>query len=335
VSVAGSTGRTPVPRSIRIADRIVRFPGDAALVARALGPLRALDEPSVSRPADLEAEVALAATSTALPPAGTPPEDAVVFEERDGAVRVRAPGVGVATLRADGGLRLEVDPEAPDGDAVAERLTIPALAESLRRAGVYLVHAAILRVPSPGLGVVVIPAARGGGKTTLALSLRRAHWSMLSDDRGWLTGAPGQPEIDPWPEPPRVGDRSLFLLPPHARPGLRDERTGKAPVPGLAPPRLDRTCPVVAVLLPRLVGGPGGRVAPAQGAAALAAVVSQMVVATARDTTGGSFRFAAAMMAHMPAFTVEVGDDPATLARAVEAVLAPGRATGSASGDRA
>lgn len=335
MSGAGSTGRTQAPPAIRIAADIVRFRGDAALVARALGPLRALEDPSAPRSTDILAEVVRAASRTPWPPAGTPPEEAVVFEERDGAVRVRAPGVGVATLRQGGSLFIEVDPAAPDGDAVAERVTIPALAERMRRSGSFLLHAAILRVPQPGSGVVVIPAARGSGKTTLALSLRRERWSMLSDDRGWLTGALGRAEIDPWPEPPRVGDRSLFLLPPHARPGLRDERTGKAPVPGLAPPRLDRTCPVVAVLLPRLVGGPGGRVVPARGAEALAAVVSQMVVATARDTTGRSFRFAAAMMSRTPAFTVEVGDDPAALARAVEAVLAPGPATGSASGNRA
>ena len=330
--------RTLVPRAIRIGAVTVRFRGGASLVERVLGPLKALEafeDPSVPHPTDFVADVALAAESTPWPPSGTPPEEAVVFEVRDRVAQVRAPGVGVAALLGDGSLSIRVDPAAPDGDAVAERLTIPALGERMRRMGIYPIHAAILRLPSPGTGVVVIPAARGSGKTTMALSLRRERWLMLSDDRGWLTGGIGHAEIDPWPEPPRVGDRSLFLLPPYATPGLRDERTGKAPVYGLTPPRVDRTFPVVGVMLPRLVEGPGGVVLPARGADALAAVVSQMVVATALDTAGASFRFAARMMAYTPAFTVEVGDDPAALARAVEVALAPDRATGSASGDRA
>ncbi len=339
MSTGRAIGRTQVPRTIRIGHVTARFRGDPALVERALGPLAALEERSVARTADLVVEVSPAAQSAPLPAAGTAPEVAVAFETADGESRVRAPGIGSATWRAAGGLSIELDPAAPEGDAVAERLTIPALAEYLRHSGVYLIHAAILRMPSPATGVVVVPASRGGGKSTLSLSLRRHGWILLSDDRGWLTGDPTRAEIDPWPEAPRVGDRSLFLLPPYAAPGLRDERTGKAPVFGLTPPRVDQLFSVVGVLLPRLVEGPGGGVRPARGADALAAVVSQMVVATVPETTHAAFDFAVAMTGRMRAFIVEVGDDPATLARNVAAAFQlatpPESAAGSTSGDRA
>lgn len=316
------SGGAGAERALRAAGRIVRFRGPPALLARALGPLAALetDDPPAPTPEDVVVDVGPAARTRPRPPPGTRPEDAVVFEADPVAPRVRADGLGVATLRADGGVALELDPAAPDGDATAELLAIPALAERLRRDGVFLLHAAIVAPPGAGAAAWLVPAARGSGKTTLSLSLRRAGWRLLSDDRGWLAGPPERATADPWPEAPRVGDRSLFLLPPHVRPGPRDERTGKAPVPALTPPRLDAPVVVLGVLLPRLVEGAGGRVERAAGARVLAAFAGETVVATAGETASAALRFVAALLARVPAFAVEVGDDPARLAAAVGAV---------------
>ena len=271
-------------------------------------------------------DVRPAALSRPRPPSGTRPEDAVVFEPDVRAPRVRAEGLGVATLEPDGSVALELDPGAPEGDATAEYVTIPALAERLRRDGVFLLHAAVVRPPGADARALLVPASRGRGKTTLSLSLRREGWHLLSDDRGWLLGPPERATIDPWPEAPRVGDRSLFLLPSDVRPGLRDERTGKAPIPSLTPPRVGTPLPVAGVLLPRLVEGPGGRVGRIAGATVLAAVAREAVVATDPQTAAAALRLVAALLARVPSFEADVGDDPRALAAAVAAaVVSPPR----------
>jgi hypothetical protein len=325
VSAAGP-GAPRVERAIRVAGRTIRFRGEPALVTKALGPVVALEErpsPTPSGP-DVVVNVGPAAP-TARPRPGTRPEDAVVYEPDPVAPRVRAAGVGVATLERDGSVTIGVDPGAPEGDTTAELVTIPALAERLRRDGAFLLHAAVVAPPDAAGSAFLVPASRGSGKTTLSLSLRRAGWRLLSDDRGWLSGPPERATVDPWPEAPRVGDRSLFLLPPHVRPGLRDERTGKAPVPSLTPPRLAAPVAVAGVCLPRLVDGPGGRVARVAGAAALAALAREAVVATAPETAAAALRFVAALLARVPAYEVEVGDDPRALATALAAALSASR----------
>jgi hypothetical protein len=225
-------------------------------------------------------------------------------------------------VQRDGGpVLVRVRPGAPASDAVAEGLVIPALAERLRREGVLLVHAAVLAREGPApRRAWLVPAARGGGKTTLALSLRGRGFALLSDDRGFLFGAPEAARVDPWPEAPRVGDRSLFLLPPHVAPGPRDPRTGKAPVPALTPPRLSAPLEVAGVLVPRLVDGAGGGVAPLSGATALAEVVPHAVVATDPATARASLAWVGAFLSARPVLRVDVGDDPERLAAAVRAV---------------
>src|SRR5439155_19690108 len=138
-----------------------------------------------------------------------------------------------------------------------------------------------------------------------------------ADDRACLSGTHEAPFVDPWPEAPRVGDRSLFLLPPGIAPGPRDPRSGKSPVPSLTPPRLPAPVAIAGVLLPRLVDGPGGDVRPVRGARALAAVVSQAVVATDDRTASETLQFLAQALGSLPVLEAEAGDDPARLSAAV------------------
>ncbi|MCC7139934.1 MAG: hypothetical protein IT460_16045 [Planctomycetes bacterium] len=299
-------GRVPV---------VVR--GDAALVAAAVGPLATLEDDAGPGATRADAPLEVAVEVAPAPPTFSGPHRTRFVPGREGD-RVEADGLGEALLRPDGRVVLRLRADAPPGDEASERLTVPALAEALRRRGARLLHAAVLRTPD-GAGALLVPAVRGRGKTTLSLSLRRHGFALLSDDRGFLLDAATGPEVDPWPEVPRVGDRSLFLLPPHVATGPRDPRTGKAPAPSLLPPRLTSPLPVVGVLLPRLVDGRGGAVSPAGGAAALAAVVANAVVATDPTTTAATLTAVAALLARVPCAQVEVGDDPATLAAAVRA----------------
>jgi hypothetical protein len=116
-----------------------------------------------------------------------------------------------------------------------------------------------------------------------------------------------------------VGDRSLFLLPPHAAPGPRDARTGKAPVPALTPPRVRAPLAVAGVLVPRLADGAGGALERLSGAAALAEVVPHAVVSTDPRTARAALSFVAALLASRPVLRADVGDDPERLAAAVRA----------------
>jgi hypothetical protein len=311
--------------AISVAGRVVRFRGPSTLLARVMGPLASLEmdvTPAATdlTPIDIEFE--------ALAPADVPPIDGprtTRWMADPVMPRVIADGVGIASLPRSGSMQVGVRTDLPAGDDGAERLTIPALAERMRRDAIYLIHAAVLLAPDRS-GAWLVPAARGGGKTTLSLSLRRAGWFLLSDDRGWLFRDVGTSSdnarllVDPWPEAPRVGDRSLFLLPPHAAAGPRDPRTTKASVPSLTPPRLTTPVPISGVFLPRLVDGPGGTVRALRSAAALLAVVPQCVIATDPTTASDTLRFIASLLAHRPCFEVCVGDDPAAMAAAVARV---------------
>jgi hypothetical protein len=298
---------------LRIGGRRVRFDAEGALLGVVLGPLAALEEEG-DGPADVlvRAEVDASAVPTG-PATGTASDVSWVPDSKRPAVVAR--GLGRAEVPEDEALLVRMRPDPPRGDAVAEGLTIPALAERLRRDGVRLLHAAVL-VPattSPRRAWLV-PASRGGGKTTLSLSLRGRGFLLLSDDRCFLFGPVDDPRVDPWPEAPRVGDRSLFLLPPHVVPGARDPRTGKSPVPGLTPPRVRDPLPIAGFLVPRLVDGPGGDVSPLSGSAALASIIPHAVLATDPATASQSLAWVASLLHSLPAFEATVGDDPAALA---------------------
>ncbi|MBL9086988.1 MAG: hypothetical protein JNM10_07570 [Planctomycetia bacterium] len=306
-------------RTLVAGGRRVEVRGPADLVARALGPLAALEPRAGDAPPP--AGPAVVARVEVAGPGDVPPDarPRVTRWVAGPPARITTDGVGTATFDADGGVTLRVREDVPANDLAAERLAIPALAERLRRDGVFLVHAACLRAPD-GAGVWLVPAARGSGKTTLSLMLRRAGHGLLSDDRGFLVGPPDAPRIDPWPEAPRVGDRSLYLLPPDAMPGPRDPVMGKASVPALTPPRVPAPLPVRGFLLPRLVPGPGGPATPVRGAAALAPIASQVVVATDPATAAATLAHLAAVLAARPCYAIPVGDDPAVAAAAVAAL---------------
>lgn len=303
---------------LRVGTILVELAGPPPLVARALGPLRALElEAPFDGVAITTVQRVHLVETTAVPPPRSPRTTRYVAGPPE---RIETDGVGVATLPPEGGpdeptegrtLEVALAPNLPDNDLAAERLLIPALAEVLRRRGAYLLHAACVRPPGRD-GVWLVPAARGSGKTTLSLMLRRAGHALLSDDRVFLLGDDAR-LVDPWPEAPRVGDRSLYLLPPDVAPGRRDPVLGKAPVPALTPPRLDAPLRVLGVLLPRLVDGPGGDVRDVGGAAALAAVATQSVVATTPSASGATLRAVAALLASVPCRSVAVGVEPSAI----------------------
>jgi hypothetical protein len=327
---------TAGPRAtvLRIGDRRVRVEAEGALLDLVAGPLAALaveDDDPAARPPDV---LVRGETDSGVPD-GEPRSgaDAVSWDPDPVRPAVVARGLGRAEVPRSGPVLVRVREDARRGDAgrgdaVAEALTVPALAERLRRDGVRLVHAGVLvpATPAPRRAWLV-PAARGGGKTTLSLSLRGRGFVLLADDRCWLLGPAEDARADPWPEAPRVGDRSLHLLPPHAVPGVRDLRTGKAPVPALAPPRVPAPLPVAGFLVPRLVDGPGGAVRALGGAEALAAVVPHGVIATDPATASSSLSWFAAALASRPVVEVTVGDDPDALAAACRAVASAERAS--------
>lgn len=300
---------------LRVGTILVEITGPAPLLARALGPLRALElGDSPGDGATTTVQRVHLVEATAVPPPQSPRTTRYVAGPPE---RIETDGVGVATLPLAppppggppvGALKIALAPDLPDNDLAAERLLIPALAEALRRRGAYLLHAACVRPPGRD-GVWLVPAARGSGKTTLSLMLRRAGHTLLSDDRVFLLGDDAR-FVDPWPEAPRVGDRSLYLLPPDVAPGPRDPGMGKAPVPALTPPRLDAPLPVLGVMLPRLVDGQGGDVREVGGAAALAAVATQSVVATTASASGATLKAVAALLAAVPCLAVTVGIEP-------------------------
>ena len=298
--------------TLRVGDRVVlaRAPRGADLEA-ALGPLLALREDDARVPPRapaVEVELSPGDVPAAVRAAATPVPPTGAWVDHEGAGWIVAKGAGGARLARDGRVTLFGDAAASPPEAFAEHVAVPALAERLRRDGVFLVHAAVVETAK---GAWIVPAARGGGKTTLALSLARAGAVLRSDDRAFLLGATSAPRVDPWPEPPRVGERTRFLLPAGTALAAPDPRTGKALAPALRPSRPAAPLPIRGVLLPRLVKGAGGIGARVQGARVLSAVTSQAVVVNDPATASATLAWLAAALGRLEAFDYAVGTEGA------------------------
>lgn len=87
--------------------------------------------------------------------------------------------------------------------------TLP-LIESLKRRGLYSIHAAGLSINGRGL---LIAGISGSGKSTLTLILLRAGFGFLGDDMAFLSPAPGQLRVLAFPDEIDVTDETAAFFP--------------------------------------------------------------------------------------------------------------------------
>src|SRR5581483_8256042 len=100
--------------------------------------------------------------------------------EADAIWFARSDGVAVRCDAGAGSIRAAVRAAADEPYWLLTRpmLTLP-LTETLKRRGLYAVHAALMSLDGRGL---LLPGASGAGKSTLALALARAGFGFGGDD---------------------------------------------------------------------------------------------------------------------------------------------------------
>jgi hypothetical protein len=197
----------------------------------------------------------------------------------------------------------------------------PALFWALSAPGRHLVHAGV--VGDPQRGGVLLAGAGGSGKTTVALAALAAGMSYVGDDYVLLNteGEPvawnlfGTAKLDTghMERFPALASEIVISPEPVA------EEKAVLDVDRLMPHALASSLPVRAVLVPRISGG-RSRLRRARAGDALLALAPSTAFQMPYD--GGEVLAALATVARaVPTFSLDVGDDPAELAQAVDRVL--------------
>jgi hypothetical protein len=197
----------------------------------------------------------------------------------------------------------------------------PALFWALSGAGRHLVHAGV--VGDEQRGGVLLAGAGGSGKTTVALAALAAGMAYVGDDYVLLhTEAQpvawnlfGTAKLDPGHVERFPALAAELAIPTDPVP---DEKA-VLDIARTMPDALVGSLPIRAVLMPRVRGG-HARLRPASAAEALLALAPSTAFQMPFD--GGEVMGALATVARaLPAFVLDVGDDPAELAAAVDRVL--------------
>jgi PqqD family protein of HPr-rel-A system len=192
------------------------------------------------------------------------------------------------------------------------------------------IHAGAVAAPS---GAVILPGPPGAGKSTMTAALVRAGCGYLSDELAALDLA-GE-AVHPFPRPLALHPTTVALLavgpggpvgPSPATPEGPDAVARPGRAGGLlAPSRslgatVAAPTPPAAIVLPRIVAGAPGRLAPLAPPAALLGLLAHAPNLALLGPT--AFAVLAGLAARCPAHGLEF-DDPAPAARAVVALAPP------------
>ncbi len=197
----------------------------------------------------------------------------------------------------------------------------PALFWALSGRRRHLVHAGA--VGDAARGGVLLAGAGGSGKTTVAMAALSAGMAYVADDYLLLDTAP---ELVAWNVfgtgkldaghlarfPHMAGAVSVSANPQPDEKSVLD-------VAALAPGAVVRRLPIRAVVVPRIRGGRAA-LRPASAGQALLALAPSTTFQMPFDE-GRAARSLADVARRVPAFTLDVGDDPGELARALDEVL--------------
>ncbi|HEX5852078.1 MAG TPA: hypothetical protein VFY36_03185 [Solirubrobacteraceae bacterium] len=211
----------------------------------------------------------------------------------------------------------------------------PALFWALSEPGRHLVHAGA--VGDARRGGVLLAGAGGSGKTTVALAALAAGMAYVADDyvllhvtpgeRGGDVGAgyaDGEPVAWNMFATAKLDQGHLARFPQLAAAvtgvaDLASEEKAVLDVAALMPASLLPSLPIRAVLVPRIRGG-RTRLRRASAAQALLALAPSTAFQMPFDE-GQVFASLASLARRVPAFALDVGDEPEELAQAVDSVL--------------
>ncbi|VUZ85507.1 HPr kinase/phosphorylase [Candidatus Methylomirabilis lanthanidiphila] len=194
-------------------------------------------------------------------------------------------------------------------------------AQLLARRGLHVVHAAALERNGCG---VLIPGMSGSGKSTCCVSLMRAGYRCLSDDKPFLRKNGGDVELLPFPEMIDVTDQSVAFFPELSRAataletGFRKKRfCAETLYPGSA---ADAVAPSV-ILFPNISGEPTSRVETLSKAQALRTLLPHSLLCFDRGISVRHFELLARLVETTTCYRLHFGRDVLDLPRLVDRLL--------------
>jgi hypothetical protein len=277
--------------------------------------------------------------------------DAYTLEAGAG-IAMQNADTGIASILGPGGSQAWYFVPALDALPVYERgePLRQILHWALRPLGFQLAHAAAVAPPGAGPGVLIVGHS-GSGKSSTALTCLLSGWRYVSDDHCLLDleaspaeaegGAPSSsgsnPPLAGSPQVPRLRAWSLYgsaklgvehlnRLPElHHTIDTHGEAGGDKSLMFVAahfPEQAVRCAELGALLVPRLTGRSGTVVRPLSRAAGLLALAPSSLFHNP-GAGGKDFANFAALLAHLPCYSLELGSDLASIPDAIAEVLSP------------
>lgn len=194
-------------------------------------------------------------------------------------------------------------------------------AQLLARRGLHVVHAAALERNGRG---VLIPGMSGSGKSTCCVSLMRAGYRCLSDDKPFLREHGIGVELLPFPEMIDVTDQSVAFFPELSsaasalESGFRKKRfCAEALYPGSM---ADAVVPRV-ILFPNISGEPTSRVEALSKGQALQMLLPHSLLCFDRTVSVRHFELLARLVETTTCYRLHFGRDVLDLPRLVDRLL--------------
>jgi len=194
-------------------------------------------------------------------------------------------------------------------------------AQLLARRGLHVVHAAALERNGRG---VLIPGISGSGKSTCCVSLMRAGYRCLSDDKPFLRQDGSNIELLPFPEMIDVTDQSVAFFPELCsagsalESGFRKKRfCAETLYPGST---ADAAVPSL-VLFPNISGEPTSRVEALSKAQTLQMLLPHSLLCFDRAVSARHFELLGCLVETTTCYRLHFGRDVLDLPRLVDRLL--------------
>ncbi|HSL03630.1 MAG TPA: hypothetical protein VK901_08845 [Nitrospiraceae bacterium] len=197
-----------------------------------------------------------------------------------------------------------------------------ALAELLKRNGLYTVHATSLEYQGRG---VLIPGYSGQGKTTSFLSLLRAGFRYLSDDYPLLRDRGTHMELLAFPMKIDVTDRTIELFPElrNSAPGILQQGIYKKnfQAEDFYADSIGSSCRPAMVLFPYVVDMPRSCLEPLPKSRALEAIMPQGLLVYDQEVARREFQTLSRLVQQADCYRLHFGLDVLDLPKLITPLL--------------
>jgi len=197
-----------------------------------------------------------------------------------------------------------------------------ALAELLKRNGLFTVHATALEYAGQG---ILIPGYSGQGKTTSFLSLLRSGFRYLSDDYPLLRDRGTHMELLAFPMKIDVTDRTIEFFPElrDAAPGLLKQGIQKKHFQSedLYAESIGRSCTPTMIMFPHVVDMPHSCLEPLPKSRALEALMPQGLLVYDQAVARREFQALSKLVQQVDCYRLHFGRDILDLPKLIRPLL--------------